>query len=290
MNFVFFALRKFSIPAYKIKGLGFGRLCELIRRISSKLCGEEALLITDFRGGLSFRCFLKEHMGGQIFFRGSYSGDQLDLVELLLKPNSTFIDVGANQGEFSISASAVVTDGQVISFEPVPKFHKKLLANIEINNFHNVKPMLLALGDQNGQLPIYDSSADFYDGTRHEGLPSLYASNTRNSILTSVEIRKLDDVVNELACKQIDLIKLDIEGAEWAALRGATNLLQKYRPTLILEIGQETCQAAGYEPEAFSQWIIDQGYRIEKIMGGGKTQTIRPKELGEFQNIVAYPI
>jgi hypothetical protein len=150
--------------------------------------------------------------------------------------------------------------------------------------------MPLALGEQESSLPIYDQQETFSDGTRHEGLPTLFGFGSRGTVREVVDVRRLDDVLAELSVNRVDVIKLDIEGAEWSALRGATNTLSKYRPVLIVEIGRETCQAAGYEPEAFAQWIIERGYRIEKIMEGGKTQVIAPEQLGNFQNIVAYPV
>jgi hypothetical protein len=104
-----------------------------------------------------------------------------------------------------------------------------------------------------------------------------------------VPVRRLDDVLDELGILRVDVIKLDIEGAEWIALRGAVNTLARCRPTLILEIGRETCQAAGYEPEALVEWLTSMNYRIEKIIDGGKTLPINPALLDDFQNIVAYP-
>lgn len=286
---IFYFCRLLTQPAYRIQGLGLGCLCEIVRRYAAHHAPAEPLKIDDFRGAAKFNCYLQDHMGGQIFFRGSYSGSQLTLLESLLKVDSVFVDAGANQGEFSIAAACVVKYGKIISFEPVAEYRKRLIANIELNAFNHVQVMPLALGDVDGELPIFDQSEIFSDGTRNEGLPSLFASNSRGKAREIVAVRRLDDVLVNLQVTRVDVIKLDIEGAEWIALRGASRTLAKYRPILILEIGRETCQAAGYEPEEFVQWIIEQGYRIEKIGDGGRMQTIAPAQLDDFQNIVAYP-
>lgn len=289
MTDIYYMLRCLTQPAYRIRGVGLGRICESVRRWAARHAPQTPLLIDDFRGDAHFRCFLREHMGGQIFFRGSYSGDQLTLIEKLLDRDSVFLDVGANQGEFSIAAARIVQQGKVISFEPVSEYRERLIENVRLNNFGNVQVISAALGEKEGSLPIYDQQENFTDGTRNEGLPTLFASNSRHHPREVVPVKRLDDVLRELEIYRVDVIKLDIEGAEWIALRSAVNTITSCRPTLILEIGRETCRAAGYEPEALIEWLVSLNYRIEKIIEGGKTIPINPALLDDFQNIVAYP-
>jgi FkbM family methyltransferase len=289
MNCIFYSLRTLTRPAYRIKGLGLGRLCEMVRRWAARHAPAMPLVIRDFRGTASFRCFLKEHMGSQIFFRGSYSGDHLAIMEGLLDASGVFVDAGANQGEFSIAAAKVVSLGKVIAFEPVTEYRERLLENVRINALDNVEVVPVALGEEEGSLPIYDQEDAFIDGTRNEGLPTLFPSQSRSRALEFVPIRRLDDVLQELGVAKVDVIKLDIEGAEWMALRGAVKTLAQSRPTLILEIARETCRAAGHEPEALAEWLESRAYRLERIGEGGKTSPIAPGALGDFQNIVAFP-
>lgn len=290
MTAVYYFLRRFTQPLCRIRGVGLGLVCEFVRRWAARHAPQTSLIIDDFRGGARFRCFLREHMGGQIFFRGSYSGDQLDLIEKLLDTHGVFLDVGANHGEFSIAAAMIAQRGKVIAFEPVEEYRARLLENIRLNDFGNVQVIPAALGDQEGTLPIYDQPENFKDGTRHEGLPTLFASESRHHAREVVPVKRLDDVLSELGVNRVDVIKLDIEGAEWMALRGAVNTLASCRPILILEIGRETCLAAGYEPEALVEWLTKLNYRIDKIIAGGQTQPINPAQLDDFQNVVAYPV
>lgn len=283
----FYVIRGLTKIAYRIKGVGLGRLAEMVRRHAARVAPFEPFIINDFWGGFKFKCYVQEHMGGQIFFRGSYSGDQLKLLETLLHPDAVFVDVGANQGEFSVMAASRAS--RVISFEPVDEYRRRLEDNIALNGFRNVHIMPFALGDVEKDLPIYDAPGMFTDGTRHEGLPTLYASEKRPNVRETVRVRRLDDVLAELAVNRVDVMKLDIEGAEWSALRGAEKTLARFRPVLILEIARETCQSAGYEAEDFARWIISQGYKIERIAAGGVACPIQPEQLLDFQNIVAYP-
>jgi FkbM family methyltransferase len=291
MTSFFYFLRRLTQPAYRIKGIGLGRICEYVRRWAARHAPQTPLIVNNFRKNARFRCFLQEHMGGQIFFRGSYSGDQLTIVEKLLDAEGIFLDIGANQGEFSVAAARIVQQGKVIAFEPVSEYRNRLIQNIELNEFSNVQIVPFALGEQEGTLPIYDydTSQPYSDGTRNEGLTTLFASEYRNNARELVRVRRLDNVLAELKISKVNLIKLDIEGAEWIALRGAVDTLIRCRPKLIFEIGRDTCNAAGYEPEALVEWLTNLNYRIEKIIEGGKTLPITPSLLDNFQNVVAYP-
>lgn len=285
----YYFLRTLTQPLYRIKGLGLGRVCEFVRKWAAKHAHQAPYLISDFRGDAVFRCFLREHMGGQIFFRGSYSGDQLTLLERLLSKDSVFIDAGANQGEFSIAAARLVQRGRVLAFEPVSEYRARLVENVRLNRFENVHVIPTALGDHEGHLPIYDQQDSFTDGTRNEGLPTLFSSGNKRHVIETVPIKKLDDALIGMGISRVDVIKLDIEGAEWMALRGAVNTLARCRPILILEIGRETCVAAGYEPEALVHWLEGLGYRLETIVANGKTVPLHSAALDDFQNVVAYP-
>lgn len=290
MTSVYYFLRRLTQPAYRIKGIGMGRICELVRRWAARYAPETPLLIDNFRGDALFMCFLREHMGGQIFFRGDYSGNQLTLIEKLLDPDGVFIDAGANQGEFTIAAARIVRMGKVIAFEPVSEYRERLLENVRLNDFRNVQVIAAALGDKNDFLPIYDQQENYSDGTRHAGLSTLFASESRQWAREVVPVKRLDDVLKELNVSRVDIIKLDIEGAEWIALCGALATIKSCRPILILEIGRETCRAAGYEPEALVEWLGSLNYRIEKIIEGGKTLPINPALLDDYQNVVAFPL
>ena len=290
MTLIYYFLRRLTRPSYRIRGIGLGRVCEFIRCTAAKYAPLEPLIVHDFRGSARFRCFLREHMGGQIFFRGSYSGDQLMVIEKLLGVDGVFVDAGANQGEFSIAAAKVARQGKIIAFEPVTEYRERLLENMRLNDFTNVQVIPVALGEEESFLPIYDALENYSDGTRNEGLPTLFLSQSRCHAREVVPVRRLDDVLQELGISRVDVIKLDIEGSEWAALRGAVNTLAYHRPVLILEIGRETCRAAGYEPEALALWLVSQKYRIEKVMEGGEVQPIDLVSLDDFQNVIAYPL
>ena len=278
-------LRNLTKLAYNYRG--FARLAEAIRKLHSR--SPRVLLINDFDTTLSFYCELDEHMGSQIFWRGSYSGSQLILLDRLLAPHMVFVDVGANHGELTVFAAKRLTEGKVIAFEPVSVLFQKLERNININNFTNVQLIQKGLSDKSFKSTIYTREGSFEDGTKHEGLPTLYPTITRSQIGEVIEITYLDQFVESENVTRIDVIKLDVEGAELAVLKGATKTIRRFNPTILMEVNEETSQAAGYPARALLDYLSEMGYRFEEILYDGSTQPIVSEQLSNFQNIVCWP-
>jgi FkbM family methyltransferase len=147
----------------------------------------------------------------------------------------TVIDVGANIGVFTVKASRLVgPNGRVISLEPASKSFTLLEANILRNDLSNVKSFRYAVSDSEREASLYvdnvsDRSSLFSDLGDSE--------RNRRSIETieNVETVSLDTLVESLKFDRIDVIKIDVEGAELAVLRGAKRTIAKYFPSIVLE-------------------------------------------------------
>ena len=277
-------LRKITKIAYNYRG--FARIAESVRKFYSQT--HKVLLVDDFDNNLSFYCELDEHMGSQIFWRGFYSEEQLRVLNHWLEPDMIFVDVGANQGEFTVFAAKRLTQGQVIAFEPVSVLFQKLKRNINANNLTNVQLIQKGLDNKNHQLSIYTIEGNFEDGTRHEGLPTLYPTPTRSKICEVIELTYLDDFVDSQNLSRIDVIKIDVEGAELAVLQGARETLRRFKPVILMEVNEETSQAAGYSSRALLDYLSEMDYKFEEILYDGSTQPILPEQLSNFHNIVCW--
>ncbi|WP_281927497.1 FkbM family methyltransferase [Roseibium album] len=84
---------------------------------------------------------------------GLYGTGLSDLIRSL-PPNSTFLDIGANAGLFSMIAAEALPEGQVIAIEPNPQVYRDLLANISLNGVSNVLPINAALGDKTAKMML----------------------------------------------------------------------------------------------------------------------------------------
>ena len=282
--------RHFVRFLYKLRGTGLPRLAESIRKIYAKNNPEIKLTIDDFMGKLKFSCHVGEHMGSQIYWRGEYSGAQLAILKDLLRPGSVFIDLGANQGEFSIYAAHLVgKTGQVFSFEPDPRMRLRLNENVSLNQFSQVTIEPYAVSDKPGALDLYTPVKAYEDGTQNAGLPSLYAREGVNAAFASVEVTTLDTWKETRGICHVDVIKLDIEGAELPALRGGENLICRCRPALLIELNEATSQAAGYSMQEIIEWLQGHDYHIFVIEDDDPLSPLAMERLCPFQNILAKP-
>jgi FkbM family methyltransferase len=165
----------------------------------------------------------------------------LDVYRSILRPGDVVIDAGANIGHLALAASRLVgPGGKVHAFECGPRALERLRENIELNGAGNVVVVDRACWDSEGTSTLYDFDEKEID------LPSMGRRSDR-AVAKEIEIRtvKIDDVVKE----PVRLVKMDVEGAELAALRGAERVLfGDPRPDLIIELNPKTSRAFGYHP------------------------------------------
>src|SRR5690606_18094348 len=122
----------------------------------------------------------------------------------------------------------------------------------------------------------------YADGTHHDGLGTLFKSGARARQAGTIRLTTLDGM---LSSAPVHLIKLDIEGAELPALQGARELLARPAPGIVIEIGCDTCRAAGYEMEDIFAFLEPFGYVFQRIGRKGALQRIGAADLGRFQNV-----
>ena len=146
------------------------------------------------------------------------------LIKGILKKGMTFVDLGAHTGSYTLLASHLVSEtGRVFAFEPAPGNFALLKANVKGRN--NVRLIEKAVSNQVGTTKLFLSP---YDTITH----SMYdAQDGRQSI--DVEVTTLDEFFRGEDCK-IDLIKMDIEGAETSALEGMADIIREEESLKII--------------------------------------------------------
>jgi FkbM family methyltransferase len=143
-------------------------------------------------------------------------------------------DVGANIGFYTLIASRLVGElGRVVAFEPLPDNQRAIQRNVELNLIGNVDLVAVALSDEEGEaeLEIHDSPTWAKLDTSGD---TSFKRDAAASGSVRVKVTTLDAQLARLPPP--GLVKMDIEGAEVAALRGASKLLGECRPTLICEL------------------------------------------------------
>jgi FkbM family methyltransferase len=267
---------------YSIRGFGYLPIAENRRRKGVKEIAdypkeERYTIINDFWGNLKFRIDRATYMGSNIYWKGHHQRADIMFLKSVLKPEMVFVDMGANQGEFTVVLAALLTQGTVISFEPVPSIREDLEKNIALNNLKNVLVYSCGVSDTEGSLPIFTSEDTERQQSIHEGLGTLYQTDYRSKQIGVIQLRRFDDVFNETNLKRLDAIKIDIEGAELFALKGALNSIKRYKPQhILIELNQETSRAAGYEVREVIEFLENLGYRWHELSKHGKLLPARP--------------
>jgi FkbM family methyltransferase len=175
--------------------------------------------------GMTYELDLGEVIDANIFLE-KFERDIVGLVENYCQEGWVVIDVGANIGAHCLRfAKLAGSTGRVYAFEPTNYAFKKLVKNISLNSFDCVVPLQLALSENN----LTDQKVSFRSSWR---------SNGKHIVGTStVDFVRLDDWCAEHKVDQIHLIKLDVDGNEYSVLSGATGMIRRSRPLIIMEVG-----------------------------------------------------
>jgi FkbM family methyltransferase len=176
------------------------------------------------------------------------------LLRRVLRPGDVYVDAGANIGQLALVASRCVgPGGSVYAFEPQPRALERLRENVRLNDAANVTVVPKGCWDAVGTAALYDFEGGAID------LPSMGRRPDRQVVgETAIETVRIDEVVPG----PTRLIKVDVEGAEWAALRGAERLLSGPEPPhLLVELNQKTSQAFGFHPMELVDWILGRAPR-----------------------------
>jgi FkbM family methyltransferase len=182
----------------------------------------------------------------------------------LLRPGDVMIDAGANIGLFTVEAAARVgPEGRVIACEPSPTTMELLRTNVTRNRFEWVELREVALADEPGRLVMHV----FEPGS---GFSSFAPAETLGSRPVEVPVTTLDEVAGEVL-DGVRLVKLDVEGAELRALRGARTLLERARPDFIVELEPEHLERQGSSLADVQAFFDDAGYAGYSIGDSGLT-------------------
>lgn len=209
-----------------------------------------------------------EVIGRSLREYGEYSELEMEMLGRFLRPGDTVVDLGANIGAHTLYfARRVGSSGRVIAFEPQRVVFQTLCANVALNSLTNVWALQAGAGEAEGQtrLPPMD-----YSRSDNFGAVSLDDAEAGEP----VPVRTVDS----LELKDCALLKLDVEGWEAQALRGAKATLERCRPLLYLE------NHNAHNAEALIAQVISAGYRIHWHLPAlfnpenflGKTENVFP--------------
>jgi FkbM family methyltransferase len=186
-------------------------------------------------------------------FREHYEPELL-LLEQFLEPGMVFVDGGANTGVFSFTAARLVgPSGHVFTFEPGSTCFHALERSKKLNGFHQIHLAHQALSDKTGTARLY----------HHLGQENAFTLGVDETApYDEVAVITLDDVAKQESVDRVDFIKLDVEGAEELVLRGAQNVLKRWRPVVLFEVNLDASRRMNLAPDGACEFLRSLGYEL----------------------------
>jgi FkbM family methyltransferase len=190
-----------------------------------------------------------------------------------IKPGMRFVDVGANFGYFTLlGAEMVGANGQVYSFEANPLIFKKLVKSVAVNGFNErISLFNVAVHDESSPMEIlfrHDASGGGWTDIAKGERPTM-------SEVFPVQGEPLDTLLSDIP--KVDVIKIDVEGAEPKVLAGAKNLIARSKNlTIILEFDARRLMVQ--TPQEYLQDFEAQGFAIAIAEPEGLTKNLSPAE------------
>ena len=218
--------------------------------------------------------------------KGEYEPEVSNFMMKILNKGDTFIDCGANVGYFSVLAGDLVKEeGQVISIEANPITFSLLKRNIKNNGLNQA--INCALTSKKGNVELFFPSTG-----------DVLSSIAKNKYFKGSSIRSfkvegitLDELVQSIPLKRIDLIKIDIEGGEIDVLKSSKQIFSKFRPIFVVEHCPETWSSFGYTYVDLQEIIDDNGYILREFNVEEQTLVVVTEDVWKrpYTNLIILP-
>ncbi len=214
---------------------------------------------------LIFECDLRNSLAREVYFTGQYEPQETALIEALVKPGQTFVDVGAHWGYFSLIASQRAgKSGRVLSIEADPRLFRTLSRNVRDNALSQIEPIHVAAAAETGVLRM----SGYQEHEENWGMSRLLGPGQMGDDPNAFEVStaSIDSLLDLRNIEKVDVLKMDIEGAEALALRGMDAGLRagRYR-LMVIELHPAALPDFGSSIAAIGDLLAGCGYRAWRI-------------------------
>ncbi len=208
---------------------------------------------------------------------GKFEPFETGVFRSLVKPGMNVVDIGAHIGYYSlIAAKQVGPAGKVFSFEPEPKNFNLLSKNARANGSKNIMTLNTALSDTSGTRELY---LEKYNKGHHS-----FAKNPHSKEVITVKTETLDEALKQFGSAKIDVLKIDVEGAEPVVLRGMKETIRQ-SPNMIIftEVYPRSMAKMGESAEAYLSELASLGFSLSVI--DEEAEAVTP--IGDIREFIA---
>ncbi len=196
------------------------------------------------------------YLGATLARDGTYEPATLAVLQSVVRPGDAFVDIGANEGFFTVAASRLVGPaGRVVAIEPQARLQEVLRRNLALNACGNVEVAAVAITDAPGQAELH-LTPDMNNSASGLTSPTRYRLATQ-----TVETVTLAEIFARRGLGEA-VVKMDIESWEYEAIMGSQELFQTGRiRVLILELHEALMARRGRDPARIAALLADSGYQ-----------------------------
>jgi len=201
----------------------------------------------------------------KVYVEGSYEKAVVKFLKRELSPGMVCIDVGANVGYYTLlMAKLVGQQGRIIAFEPTPSTARVLTKNVTLNQRSNIVVEELALFNEEGvrEFQVGPSGYEVYNSLGAITHPSAVEQNFENYRVRCVT---LDTYLTSsgIGTDGVDLVKIDVEGAELMVLQGMEETMREScNLSILFEFSDWTTAGFGYQSEQIARWLLERNYHL----------------------------
>jgi FkbM family methyltransferase len=245
--------------------MGVGRVpgaSGLYRYFYSKFVKPKGVALLNIEGNKMYGT--DTFVGATLLMSGAYEKYETELFEKMAQDGMVVVDIGANIGYYTLIAAKLVGNkGVVYAFEPEPGNYELLCKNIAINGYNNVVPIKKAVSNTSGKAKLYVDRAigDVSSFAKRNVL-----THSKNVDCLEVETITLDDFFERtVGDDKIDLVKIDVEGAEGLVLSGAERVLRNNSLKILMEFIPDLFRNVGTDPVELLYKLQNYGFEIKLI-------------------------
>jgi FkbM family methyltransferase len=204
----------------------------------------------------------REVLQQHVYYFGEWEPDLTAWVRETLSAGDGFIDVGANVGYFTLlAASAVGPSGRVVAVEPAPALYRQLVMNVRRNRFGHVRCVEAAAADADKEIQLFAGTES------HEGLATVVEELSAGTVTERVRGARASSIITPDEMRRARLVKIDVEGAEWAVLVGMEDLWELAREDLelIVEVHPRHLEKSGHSVDELVEMLRSRGFNAYRL-------------------------
>ena len=199
---------------------------------------------------------------------GTYEEKEVELIQRISTGVGLHIDIGANIGWFSLILGKSYPNARIISFEPIKESFNYLISNLTVNNIKNVETYCKAVMEKSGTVKFFFSP----ESSVLSSAENILSYEKASEVL--VESVTIDEFLSERDQVNVEMLKCDVEGAEYNVILGGINMIKKSTPVIILELFHEWSKKFNYHPNEVLNFLLNLGYEAFLPLNEGLEKVI----------------